>query len=183
MSEVHPCPVIVLRLGHRVPRDKRITTHVCLVARAFGAQGVYVAGDRDSSVMETVTKLTDKWGGPFWVDFIASPEKLIDNYKQKGWVIVHLTMYGLPVHEVLPSIKQVKTGILVIVGAEKVPPWAFEKADYNVAIGSQPHSEVAALAIFLDRLSEGRWINLVFKDAKIRVVPSPRGKRVERLEH
>ena len=184
MSDVHPCPVIVLRLGHRVPRDKRVTTHVCLVARAFGAQGVFIAGDYDPSVIETVTKLTEKWGGPFWVEFTASPEKLVDCYKQKGWLIVHLTMYGLPIHEVLPSIKQRRrTGMLVVVGAEKVPLWAFEKADYNVAIGNQPHSEVAALAIFLDRLSEGRWVNLSFKGAKIRVVPTPRGKRVEYLGH
>ncbi|HDI47237.1 MAG TPA: tRNA (cytidine(56)-2'-O)-methyltransferase, partial [Candidatus Methanomethylia archaeon] len=84
MSDVHPCPVIVLRLGHRVPRDKRVTTHVCLVARAFGAQGVFIAGDYDPSVIETVTKLTEKWGGPFWVEFTASPEKLVDSYKQKG---------------------------------------------------------------------------------------------------
>ena len=27
----------VLRLDHRIGRDTRITTHVCLTARAFGA--------------------------------------------------------------------------------------------------------------------------------------------------
>ena len=26
----------VLRLGHRIHRDERLTTHICLVARAFG---------------------------------------------------------------------------------------------------------------------------------------------------
>ena len=30
----------VLRLDHRIGRDTRITTHVCLTARAFGASKV-----------------------------------------------------------------------------------------------------------------------------------------------
>ncbi|MGI0148094.1 MAG: tRNA (cytidine(56)-2'-O)-methyltransferase, partial [Thermoplasmata archaeon] len=34
--------VTVLRLGHRPSRDKRVTTHVALVARAFGAAGILV---------------------------------------------------------------------------------------------------------------------------------------------
>ncbi|TLZ95287.1 MAG: tRNA (cytidine(56)-2'-O)-methyltransferase, partial [Methanobacteriota archaeon] len=29
--------ITVLRLGHRPARDKRVTTHVALTARAFGA--------------------------------------------------------------------------------------------------------------------------------------------------
>jgi len=33
----------VLRLGHRPARDKRITTHVCLTARALGATRVRIA--------------------------------------------------------------------------------------------------------------------------------------------
>ena len=32
----------VLRLGHRIGRDKRITTHVALVARAFGADKILI---------------------------------------------------------------------------------------------------------------------------------------------
>ncbi|WP_192806472.1 RNA methyltransferase [Saccharolobus islandicus] len=36
--------IYVLRLGHRPARDKRVTTHVILVARAFGAKGVYIEG-------------------------------------------------------------------------------------------------------------------------------------------
>jgi len=30
----------VLRLGHRISRDKRTSTHIALVARAFGAEEV-----------------------------------------------------------------------------------------------------------------------------------------------
>ena len=39
--------VNVLRLDHRLKRDTRITTHVCLTARAFGASKIYLAGERD----------------------------------------------------------------------------------------------------------------------------------------
>ncbi|MEM2376537.1 MAG: tRNA (cytidine(56)-2'-O)-methyltransferase, partial [Sulfolobales archaeon] len=35
--------VFVLRLGHRPLRDKRVTTHVALTARAFGANGFVLA--------------------------------------------------------------------------------------------------------------------------------------------
>ena len=32
----------VLRIGQRVVRDDRVTTHVALVARSFGAQKIYM---------------------------------------------------------------------------------------------------------------------------------------------
>ena len=48
MESNHPAEkygkVYVLRIGHRPGRDKRITTHVALVARAFGANG-FILGD------------------------------------------------------------------------------------------------------------------------------------------
>ncbi|HKM49849.1 MAG TPA: tRNA (cytidine(56)-2'-O)-methyltransferase, partial [Candidatus Bathyarchaeia archaeon] len=34
-------------MGHRIHRDHRVTTHVCLTARALGANGVYVADTHD----------------------------------------------------------------------------------------------------------------------------------------
>ena len=42
--------VSVLRLGHRRERDKRITSHLGLTARAFGADEVILAGEEDESV-------------------------------------------------------------------------------------------------------------------------------------
>ena len=38
-------PISVLRLGHRRERDKRITSHLGLTARAFGANEVILAGE------------------------------------------------------------------------------------------------------------------------------------------
>ena len=49
-------PVLVLRLGHRKERDKRVTTHVCLTARALGADGVILSGERDDKIIATVKR-------------------------------------------------------------------------------------------------------------------------------
>lgn len=170
--------IVVLRLGHRPSRDKRITTHVCLVARAFGAEGVYISGVRDASIHSTLEKVTETWGGDFWVEFVSSPMKVIDKWKESGGVVAHLTMYGIPIkqaRDLIPSDRD----LLVIVGGEKVPSEYYEKADFNVAVGNQPHSEVAALAIFLDRATGGAWEGMRFKSARLRIVPSDRGKNVE----
>ena len=42
--------VWVLRLGHRPFRDQRLTTHVALTARAFGAEGMILADRRDEAL-------------------------------------------------------------------------------------------------------------------------------------
>ena len=52
----------VLRLDHRIGRDTRITTHVCLTARAFGASKVWLAGEEDHSMMKSVRDIADRWG-------------------------------------------------------------------------------------------------------------------------
>ena len=67
--------------------------------------------------------------------------------------------------------------IMIIVGASKVPFEVYERADFNVSVGNQPHSEIAALAIFLDRFTEGKAL-YEDRDGKIKVVPNERGKTV-----
>ena len=44
---------------------------------------------------------------------------------------------------------------LIAVGGPKVPGEVYKLADYNVAVTSQPHSEVAALAIAHPRAAKG----------------------------
>ena len=61
--------VNVLRLDHRLKRDKRITTHVCLTARAFGASKIYLAGEEDHRLMENVRDIVNRWGGDFEVEY------------------------------------------------------------------------------------------------------------------
>jgi tRNA (cytidine56-2'-O)-methyltransferase len=52
-------------------------------------------------------------------------------------------------------------------------------ADYNIAVTSQPHSEVAALAITVHELQKGEELKKVFGDYKLRIIPSAKGKQVE----
>ncbi len=172
----------MLRIGHRLERDKRITSHVCLVARAFGAEGTYISGAKDKKINSTIKKICDTWGGSFWVEFISNPLNLIRTWKKNGGIVVHLTMYGLPLREVSKSICQEDKDLLIIVGGEKVPKEYYLEADYNVAVGNQPHSEVSALAIFLDRMNNGAWENLTFPNARLKIIPSERDKTVKKIE-
>jgi tRNA (cytidine56-2'-O)-methyltransferase len=68
---------------------------------------------------------------------------------------------------------------MIVVGAEKVPRWVYKNVDYNVSIGTQPHSEIAALAVFMDRLVDGE-MKEKFKDAEIEVTPSEQDKLTEK---
>jgi len=54
-------------------------------------------------------------------------------------------------------------------------------SDFNVAVGNQPHSEISSLAIFLDRLYEGKELGMKFNQAKFNIVPQKRGKKVVKL--
>ncbi len=164
--------VFVLRLGHRPERDKRISTHVALTARAFGAKGIYF-DTYDESVFNSVRDVVDRWGGEFFIEHV-NWKKLLREFEG---LKVHLTMYGVPLIEKIDEIRKAEK-ILVIVGAEKVPKDVYEMSDLNVSIGNQPHSEVAALAVFLDRVLEGSVFRLEFPDAKIKVIPCERGKKV-----
>lgn len=164
--------ITVLRYGHRPGRDKRTTTHVGLVARAFGADRLLIVG-KDSQSKKTIDDISSRWGGSFEVGFVGDWRKVLRDFKGTR---VHLTMYGLPVDEVIGEIRSAGD-LLVFVGAEKAPPEVYELCDFNVAVGSQPHSEISALAVFLDRLFSGQWRE--FTDAKLRVVPKARGKKVE----
>ncbi|MCE4617009.1 MAG: tRNA (cytidine(56)-2'-O)-methyltransferase [Desulfurococcales archaeon] len=171
--------VYVLRLGHRPERDKRITTHVALVARAFGASGFLLSGICDPNVIQTLTRTLKQWGGSMEIACVEKPKEYVRTWKRLGGEVIHLTMYGLPVDEIISKIQVSSKDKLVIVGSEKVDPFYYEEADYNIAIGNQPHSEVAALAVFLDRLYKGRQLYTYFSDAKLNIIPHPRGKHVE----
>ena len=72
--------------------------------------------------------------------------------------------------------------ILIVVGGTKVPGEVYGLADYNISIGSQPHSEVAALAIFLNNYVDIAVLNNKFSGGEIKVVPTKRGKKILTLE-
>ena len=168
--------VAVLRLGHRPGRDNRMTTHVGLTARALGADRVVLAGDASQS-RETIEDITDRFGGPFSVEQTDEPKRVVREFPGR---VVHLTMYGLPVQDVEGEIRDahVDGPLLVVVGAEKVSFDVYEAADWNVGVTNQPHSEVAGLAVFLDRLFEGLELDRAWEGADRRVVPMATGKKV-----
>lgn len=174
---MHDAPeVAVLRYGHRPGRDDRMTTHVGLTARALGADRV-IFPDNAGQSRETVEDITDRFGGPFEVEVT---DEVMGRIRSWDGPIVHLTMYGEPVQKVEDEIRAAhrEGALLVVVGAEKIPFEVYEHADFNVGVTNQPHSEIAALAVFLDRLFEGRELDREWEDADQVVVPQEAGKKV-----
>lgn len=169
--------VSILRIGHRLVRDYRVTTHVALVARAFGAESMSVVNAEDD-IQKTIKKVNEQWGGNFEIKEVKNWHTVIKEWKDIGGKVVHLTMYGINVDDIIGKIKNDGNNLLVVVGAEKVPREVYDMSDYNVSIGNQPHSEIAALAIFLDRLFEGKELKQKF-NGKVRIVPSDRNKLVK----
>lgn len=164
--------IAVLRIGHRIGRDKRITTHVALVARAFGADKIII-DTKDEQIEKNMRSICKRFGGDFDIKTGADHKKII---KQWEGNIVHLTMYGETLDKSINTIDK-KKDLLIIVGAEKVPPEIYEMANFNVSVGNQPHSEVASLAIFLDRYNGGKWQEMQF-NGKIEILPNNTRKNV-----
>ena len=179
MGVQHKLQVKVLRIGHRIPRDERVTTHVCLTARALGADGVFIANVRDSELIETISNVTKRFGGYFQVECGKPWHTTITEWKREGGKVVHLTAYGMSLPRVIDEIRRSKEDKLVVVGAEKVPGEMYGLADWNVAVTNQPISEVSALGVFLDWLFEHTRLEAQFPNAKIRIVPTEHGKTVE----
>jgi tRNA (cytidine56-2'-O)-methyltransferase len=168
--------ILVLRLGHRPERDKRITTHVGLTARALGAEGMLLASN-DMGVVTSIEDVAKRWGGDFYVRNDVNWKHEIKKWKDWGGKICHLSMYGINLPDALIEIKQFDK-LMIVVGAEKVPPDIYGLADWNVAVGNQPHSEVAALAITLDRIAENDILKREFEGAELKILPSDHGKKV-----
>lgn len=173
--------IFVLRLGHRILRDKRTTTHCALVARAFGADGMIFSGDEDSHMMDRVKNVVRSWGGNFDIAYEPKWESFVKKWKEEGGVVVHCTMYGERIQDILDELRKDSKdrNVLLVIGSEKVPGKMYLMADYNVAVTNQPHSEIAALALVLDRLFDGAGLEREYPGAKLRVVPQKRGKKIE----
>ncbi|HJT50133.1 MAG TPA: tRNA (cytidine(56)-2'-O)-methyltransferase [Nitrososphaeraceae archaeon] len=175
--------VSVLRIGHRLLRDDRITTHAALVSRAFGSDRIYMT-EVDNSIKETLEGVVQRWGGgsDFVIDIIKNWREMIKKWKKDGGKTVLLTMYGINVEDTIDLLRK-EDKILVIIGAEKVPRDLYNLVDYNVAIGNQPHSEIAALAIFLDRAFGGKQLKKEFHGARLKIIPMTKGKMVKEIDN
>jgi len=167
----------VVRIGQRLVRDDRVTTHVALVSRAFGAERIYMT-EVNPEIKDTLEKINKTWGGNFMVEFIDKWKTIVKKKKEDGFKIVHLSMYGEIINDVQESLRKEKN-LLIVVGAEKVPREIYELADYNIGVGSQPHSEISALAILLDRIQKGKQFEKEFSDAKRKIIPTKNGKNVQ----
>jgi tRNA (cytidine56-2'-O)-methyltransferase len=138
----------------------------------MGASGIFV-DTPDPVLEENVRSVAERFGGSFRVKTGVGWK---DALKDFDGVSVQLTMYGQKLDEGLPKIPQDRD-IMIIVGAEKVPFEVYERADLNISVGNQPHSEIAALAVLLDRFTAGK--NLYSeRDGNMSVVPNERGKTV-----
>lgn len=175
--------IVVLKLDHRPERDKRLTTHVGLTARAFGATEFWTSGLEDPNISETISQVSSQWGNKeFKISTGVKWRTRIREWKKNGGTVIHLTMYGLHVDEVITKIRVSTHPKLIVVGGPKVPSEVYQLADYNVAIGHQPHSEVAALSIFLDRFFEGQMLHRKFTDAILEIDPTSHGKSVKEIK-
>jgi tRNA (cytidine56-2'-O)-methyltransferase len=177
--------IYILRWGHR-QRDFRVTSHIALTARALGASGFILADLEDSSIKKTIEKITKNWGGAFDFNMGISFKNAVDEWRKNKGIIVHLTAYGenIQTSDILKRIKSHKKDIMLIVGSKKVPSEFYSEriSDYNLAIGNQPHSEIASLAVFLDRIFEGKELGKTFMNAKFRILPSKRKKTIIELD-
>ncbi|MCH1591460.1 MAG: hypothetical protein L7R66_00540 [Candidatus Thalassarchaeaceae archaeon] len=174
MENIVPLKITVVRLGHRVDRDKRMTSHLGLTARAFGADRVILSGDKDDTPLETWRSVTSRFGGEFECMYEPKPMRWLRAFSKSGGKIVHLTMYGRSWNEMTPDLPS-GGEIAIVVGGTKVPGELFGLADYNIAIGNQPHSEVAALAVFLNAYVGPKGPDH-FPGGSVSVMPSADGK-------
>jgi tRNA (cytidine56-2'-O)-methyltransferase len=169
----------VLRLGYRRGRDPRITTHLALVARAMGADGFLLAGDEDKEMFENLNSVSDRFGGNLETKQVSGMGHL-KNHVANGGVAVHLTMYGEPFRKAIPKIRRDRP-VLIVVGGAKVPGDVYKICQHNVAVGNQPHSEVAALALFMDAWFGESASERNFDNARLIIEGTNDGKLVHDL--
>ncbi len=167
--------ISVLRIGHRIFRDQRITTHCALASRAFGAEEIIIVGDKDDKLQKGIEKISSEWGGDFKISFSQTWKDVIKKYSSDGYKIAHLTMYGLQLQDVEKEVRKEKK-ILLVAGGEKVPPEIYQLADYNISVTTQPHSEVSSIAVFLDHILQGDEFDKDFKNARRKINPAAHGK-------
>jgi len=174
----------VLRLGHRLGRDPRITTHLALVSRAMGANSFVLSGDEDEKLFSNIDSVNERFGYGLSCRYEKSPMRMLreiaNSDEESKPIIIHLTMYGEPFKKVIPNIPKDKP-VVVVVGGAKVPGELFKVSDFNLAVGNQPHSEVAALALFLDSWTDGEGFNREFSEPQLVISPSKSGKDVKEV--
>ncbi|HUI86203.1 MAG TPA: tRNA (cytidine(56)-2'-O)-methyltransferase [Nitrososphaerales archaeon] len=168
----------MLRVGQRYVRDDRTLTHLCLVSRALGAEAIYLE-DVEKDIPGTVDDVNKAWGGDFQVILNHSWRGVISEAKAESRKVVHLTMYGIPLQDRLEELRKARS-LLIVVGGPKVPGKVYYESDYNISVTTQPHSEIAALAIVLHEIQNGEELKRDFGKSDLKIVPADKGKHVVR---
>ncbi len=119
-----------------------------------------MCGGDASSQISSVRSLGNAWGGSFSVVQKVSPLRIISEWKKDGGRVINLSMYGedmrAPMSELYHVYYTLAQPLLVVVGSSKVDGKVYQASDFNLAVTHYPHSEVAALAIFLEKLLGNR---------------------------
>ncbi|MCI4346836.1 MAG: hypothetical protein L3K07_08835, partial [Thermoplasmata archaeon] len=84
--------VSVLRIGHRPGRDPRLTTHLALAARAWGAEKMFL-NPPDAELAGRIDAVGREWGGAFRVEPAADWRSVV---RAHAGGVAHLTRYGEP---------------------------------------------------------------------------------------
>lgn len=131
----------------------------------------------DLELEQRLTRVSEQFGGDMEVRTGVDPRGLVRSSRA---TVVHLTMYGENVagwtEDRWQALRDAPC-VLVVVGSTKVPREFYEMATVNAAVGNQPHSEIAALAVFLDRLTGGEPLGRDM-GGRLAVLPQERGKLV-----
>jgi tRNA (cytidine56-2'-O)-methyltransferase len=169
----------ILRIGHRKLRDARLSTHCGLIARALGADEIIYSGEEDAQLIESLKKASERWGGNFRASYDKNWRNVIRKFSENNFKIIHLTMFGIPFQKKIKDVRKSKN-TLVIIGSEKVPGEVYGMSDFNLAVTSQPHSEAAALALFIHEYFQGKELDIKFQKAKIKIIPQEMGKKTQK---
>ena len=170
--------VEILRLSHRIHRDIRISSHIALTCRAFNCNKMFYSGQKDSSLENTLIEINKKFGSNFKIEYKKNPEKLIVEKKKDNYTVIHLTVYGISIKNKINDIRKYKK-ILIIIGSEHVPGIYYKISDFNISITNQPISELSALTVFLHEYFQGKELGTEFENAKIKIMPSEKGKIIK----
>ena len=148
-----------------------------LAARAFGASSIIFTTPKNSRVVRYFKGLSARWGGNFNVEFTNDWRKELD--VKKNYKVVYLTRFGVPIRSVESILRTYKNLVVVVSTTDNKS--AIRRADFNVSISTQPHTNISAISVFLHEFYSGRELALHFENARYKVVPAARGMRVARI--
>jgi tRNA (cytidine56-2'-O)-methyltransferase len=153
---------------------------ICMISRAFGASNITFFPSKGSAIeaklKRSIKQANKKWGGNFSVYFCNNWEKFIK--EKRNYLKIYLTRYGMPIIKMRYRISTYKNILLITSFSESIKA-AYDAADFNISISSQPHTCGSSIAIFLHDFYQGRELAMRFENPKYKVVPSQHGVEIK----